>query len=118
MLERLTVEFRGQIRAATSPTQPSSWIGAVLIALIRVYQWTLAPLLGACCRFEPSCSRYTVSCIQHQGPLRGLWCGFRRLMRCHPFSPGGYDPPPFLAGGHDPPPFLPGGHDSPPEMSS
>ncbi|HVZ36197.1 MAG TPA: membrane protein insertion efficiency factor YidD [Polyangiaceae bacterium] len=89
----------------------------MLIALIRVYQWTLAPLWGACCRFEPSCSRYTVSCIQHQGPLRGLWCGVRRLMRCHPFSPGGYDPPPFLAGGHDPPPLLVGGHDLPPLLA-
>lgn len=71
-------------------------VARALIALIQIYQWTLSPLLGACCRFEPSCSRYTVLCIERLGPLRGAWLGLRRLLRCHPFCPGGHDPPPEL----------------------
>ncbi len=67
----------------------------LLIFLIRIYQWTLSPLLGPVCRFEPSCSRYTAKCLEYHGALRGSWLGFRRLMRCHPFHPGGYDPPPL-----------------------
>ena len=66
-----------------------------LISLIRVYQLTLSPLLGPCCRFEPSCSRYATACIEHWGVLRGAWLALRRLLRCHPFNPGGYDPPPL-----------------------
>jgi len=64
------------------------------IFLIRLYQWTLAPLFGNVCRFEPSCSRYTIACIRIHGPMVGLWFGFRRILRCHPFNPGGIDPPP------------------------
>jgi putative membrane protein insertion efficiency factor len=74
----------------------SGWLRDVLIALIKIYQWTLSPLLGACCRFEPSCSRYTLVCIERWGPFRGSWLGLRRLSRCHPFCPGGHDPPPEL----------------------
>jgi uncharacterized protein len=68
----------------------------LLLALIRLYQLTLSPLLGKSCRFEPSCSRYTAACIQLHGPGRGVWLGLRRLARCHPFHAGGYDPPPLL----------------------
>lgn len=68
----------------------------LLLLLIRVYQWTLSPLLGNVCRFEPSCSRYTATCIERFGALRGGWLGVKRICRCHPFHPGGYDPPPAL----------------------
>jgi uncharacterized protein len=71
-------------------------IARALLWLIRVYQWTLAPLLGRTCRFHPSCSRYTAACIQRFGAGHGLWLGARRLARCHPFHPGGYDPPPAV----------------------
>jgi putative membrane protein insertion efficiency factor len=64
------------------------------IFFIRVYQWTLAPLFGNVCRFEPSCSRYAIECIRIHGALVGAWLGFRRVLRCHPFNPGGHDPPP------------------------
>lgn len=65
-----------------------------LLLTIRVYQCLLSPLLGNCCRFEPSCSRYAQLCIERLGPLRGTWLGLLRLLRCHPFCPGGHDPPP------------------------
>ncbi|MET0344458.1 MAG: membrane protein insertion efficiency factor YidD [Polyangiales bacterium] len=67
----------------------------LLLRLIRLYQLTLSPLLGRSCRFEPSCSRYTAACIALHGPLHGLGLGLRRLLRCHPFHAGGYDPPPL-----------------------
>jgi putative membrane protein insertion efficiency factor len=66
----------------------------VLCLSIRVYQWLISPLLGNCCRFEPSCSRYALLCIERLGPIRGTWLSLRRLARCHPFCPGGHDPPP------------------------
>jgi putative membrane protein insertion efficiency factor len=65
----------------------------VLIGVIRVYQWTISPLLGPVCRFHPSCSRYMVESLRKHGLLRGLARGLRRLSKCHPWNPGGYDPP-------------------------
>jgi uncharacterized protein len=70
----------------------------LLLALIRLYQWTLSPLLGPVCRFEPSCSRYTATCVERFGALRGGWLGLKRIGRCHPFHPGGFDPPPEATG--------------------
>ena len=70
-------------------------IARLLMALIRLYQLTLSPLLGATCRFEPSCSRYAMAVIDSHGALAGSWLTLRRLGRCHPFHPGGYDPPPL-----------------------
>jgi putative membrane protein insertion efficiency factor len=69
-------------------------IARFLVLLIRGYQRTLSPLLGQICRFDPSCSQYTLVCIQRFGALRGVWLGGRRLARCHPFHPGGVDLPP------------------------
>lgn len=65
----------------------------VLIGLVRVYQWTLSPLLGRHCRFEPSCSAYLVEAVRKYGAVRGGFRGLLRLVRCHPWHPGGYDPP-------------------------
>jgi putative membrane protein insertion efficiency factor len=75
------------------PSWPGRILIALLIGLIRVYQFTLSPLLGNVCRFEPSCSRYMVEALRKYGLLRGLAKGLRRLSRCHPWNPGGYDPP-------------------------
>ena len=69
-------------------------IRAALLLLIHVYQLTLSRLLGPSCRFEPSCSHYTATCIERFGALRGSWLGIKRIGRCHPFNPGGFDPPP------------------------
>ena len=62
------------------------------LGLIRLYQLLVSPLLPPACRFVPSCSRYTEQAVRRHGVLRGAWLGLRRLCRCHPFNPGGYDP--------------------------
>lgn len=69
-------------------------IARALLWLIRVYQATLSRALVGTCRFHPSCSHYTAACIERLGAARGAWLGVRRIARCHPFHPGGYDPPP------------------------
>lgn len=69
-------------------------MATVLIALIRVYQWLVSPLLGPRCRFHPSCSRYAVTALRRFGAVRGTWLTLRRVVRCHPLNPGGIDPVP------------------------
>jgi putative membrane protein insertion efficiency factor len=70
-------------------------VGARLaVHAITAYQWVLSPLLGRHCRFAPSCSEYARLAVLHQGATRGLALALGRLLRCHPFHPGGYDPPP------------------------
>jgi putative membrane protein insertion efficiency factor len=71
----------------------------LLVLLVRLYQLTLSPLLGNVCRFEPSCSRYAIACLDSHGALQGSWLAIRRITRCHPFHRGGYDPPPLPPGG-------------------
>lgn len=66
----------------------------LIVALIRGYQRYLSPLMGPSCRFHPTCSHYTLEAVERYGALRGGWMGFRRILRCHPFHPGGYDPVP------------------------
>jgi uncharacterized protein len=66
----------------------------VLMGIIRIYQLTLSPLLGPRCRFYPSCSCYAHTAIERHGVMRGTWLGVKRLLRCHPFAEGGYDPVP------------------------
>jgi uncharacterized protein len=64
----------------------------VLTALVQAYRYALSPFLGASCRFHPSCSEYALEALQRYGALRGSWLSARRLLRCHPWHPGGYDP--------------------------
>ncbi len=66
----------------------------VLLVLIRGYQRIISPMLRPRCRFSPSCSIYAYEAIGRHGPWRGLYLTTRRLLRCHPFHPGGYDPVP------------------------
>lgn len=66
----------------------------LLLAAIALYQRTLSVWLGPRCRFHPSCSSYTAACIERFGAARGGLLGVLRVARCHPFHPGGFDPPP------------------------
>ena len=66
----------------------------LLLLLVRGYQYALRPLLGAHCRFYPSCSEYASGAIERYGALKGLSLAARRIARCHPYHPGGYDPVP------------------------
>jgi uncharacterized protein len=75
------------------PVGPSL-VTRVLLGLIRFYQAAISPWLGRACRFEPSCSRYAAGCLEAHGALRGSLLSVKRLCKCCPFHPGGYDPPP------------------------
>ena len=65
-----------------------------LMGAVRAYQLVLSPLLPPSCRFTPSCSAYALEALSRHGALRGTWLAVRRLARCHPWNPGGYDPVP------------------------
>ncbi|HKT61338.1 MAG TPA: membrane protein insertion efficiency factor YidD [Gemmatimonadales bacterium] len=66
----------------------------LIAGLIRAYQRFLSPALPPSCRFHPSCSQYALEAVTRYGALRGSWLAARRLARCHPFNPGGFDPVP------------------------
>ena len=68
-----------------------------LVALIRGYQF-LSPLWGRHCRFHPTCSQYAIDALKAHGVLKGGWLALKRIGRCHPFHPGGYDPVPPVEG--------------------
>ena len=70
------------------------WLAAPLVFLVKIYQYAVSPLLGRNCRFEPTCSEYAVEALQRYGVLKGIWLATRRVGRCHPWHPGGYDPVP------------------------
>jgi len=69
-------------------------VKSVLLAGVRGYQYLVSPMLGNNCRFYPSCSDYARAALERHGSLRGSWLAVRRLCRCQPFHPGGYDPVP------------------------
>jgi putative membrane protein insertion efficiency factor len=65
----------------------------VLVGLVRLYQWLVSPLIGRHCRFQPTCSEYFIQSVGKYGAIRGACRGILRICRCHPWNPGGYDPP-------------------------
>lgn len=67
-------------------------IRQLLILLVLLYRATLARLLGGHCRFQPTCSQYAIDALNRYGAARGSWKALKRISRCHPWSPGGYDP--------------------------
>jgi len=64
----------------------------ILISLLKFYKAVISPWLPPSCRFVPTCSEYAREAIERHGAMRGSWMGVRRLLKCHPFHPGGYDP--------------------------
>jgi putative membrane protein insertion efficiency factor len=73
---------------------PRRWPRLVVMGLIRAYQMTLSHRMITQCRFTPTCSRYTFEAVERYGALKGSWLGAKRILRCHPFHPGGFDPVP------------------------
>jgi hypothetical protein len=69
-------------------------IQSVLLRLIKLYQYAISPLMAPSCRFTPSCSQYASEAIVKHGALRGSWLSLKRVLRCNPWNPGGYDPAP------------------------
>lgn len=65
----------------------------ILIVPIRFYQLGISPLLGPRCRFQPTCSQYAIEALEKHGPAKGSYLAVRRILRCHPWHPGGFDPP-------------------------
>ncbi|HEY6019581.1 MAG TPA: membrane protein insertion efficiency factor YidD [Candidatus Paceibacterota bacterium] len=67
---------------------------ATLIRLIKMYQFLISPMFPPSCRFTPSCSQYSLEVIARHGAIRGFWLTVKRVLRCNPWNPGGYDPAP------------------------
>ncbi|MEI8296377.1 MAG: membrane protein insertion efficiency factor YidD [Pseudomonadota bacterium] len=76
------------------PAESRSPLAHAARGAILFYRYTLSPLIGPCCRFYPTCSAYALEAIDRHGALRGAWLAARRIGRCHPWHPGGYDPVP------------------------
>ncbi|PSB04305.1 membrane protein insertion efficiency factor YidD [Merismopedia glauca] len=66
----------------------------LLLVLIRFYRLAISPMFPPTCRFQPTCSQYAIEAIERFGAIKGSWLALRRILRCHPFTPGGYDPVP------------------------
>jgi len=73
-------------------TIKQGFLARIVIALIKGYKYILSPFFPPACRFYPTCSAYTIEAIKKYGALRGIGKGLWRILRCHPFSRGGYDP--------------------------
>ncbi len=81
---------RSVLLHATCPTS----MRTLLLTTIKAYQRWISPLLGSNCRFYPTCSHYAAEAIERYGVCKGTWLALRRLLRCHPWHPGGFDPVP------------------------
>ena len=90
MLPEITVIGRAMIALVRGI---EALLSAVLIFSVRLYQIFLSPVFGRQCRFQPTCSHYFIGSVRKYGPLIGAWRGVGRICRCHPFHPGGDDPP-------------------------
>lgn len=73
----------------------------IFIFFIQCYRYLISPVMANHCRFHPSCSNYAIEAIEQHGACKGVWLASKRLLRCHPFNPGGYDPVPEKNPDHD-----------------
>lgn len=73
----------------------------VLIRCVKIYRYLISPFMANHCRFHPNCSSYSIDAIERYGAIKGCYLTIRRLLRCHPFHPGGFDPVPDKHSGHD-----------------
>jgi len=71
-----------------------SVLRSIVLGALRIYKRFVSPALAPSCRYVPSCSEYMYQAVEKYGPVKGVWLGVKRLLRCHPFHPGGYDPVP------------------------
>lgn len=69
-------------------------LAAIMIGMIKLYQWTLSPLIGKACRYTPTCSNYGLEAIRKYGPFKGGWLTLKRVISCNPWGGSGYDPVP------------------------
>ena len=79
----------------------SNFAKFVALQLLRAYKWAISPLLPPACRYVPTCSEYAMEAVERYGVLRGVWMAFARILRCHPFARGGYDPVVVTAASHE-----------------
>jgi len=82
------------VDASREPGLPARAVRGLVMGAIVVYRRFISPMLRPSCRFEPTCSAYALTSVERYGVLRGGWLAARRIARCHPFNPGGYDPVP------------------------
>jgi uncharacterized protein len=80
--------------ALVRPHRAGRVVRRMLIMFVRAYQLGISPLLPPSCRYYPSCSAYAIEALERHGTVRGGWLAIRRIFRCHPFRPGGFDPVP------------------------
>jgi putative membrane protein insertion efficiency factor len=71
-----------------------SGLVALLLIPVKLYQWFISPVLGASCRYTPTCSQYTIEALKKHGPFKGLYLSIKRILRCHPWGGHGHDPVP------------------------
>ena len=83
-----------RVRWRPSAASPDNPMRAIALAMIRLYQRLASPFTRGACRYVPSCSEYALEAVGRHGVVRGAWLAARRLMRCHPLGPSGYDPVP------------------------
>lgn len=91
----MTTRSSGARRVVVLLATAARWLFGIprllLIAFLTLYRWLVSPMYGDTCRFYPSCSLYALTAVQRHGALRGSWLAGRRLLRCHPWNPGGVD---------------------------
>jgi putative membrane protein insertion efficiency factor len=84
--------LNGELTARHAEDYASQWPRRLVRLLLSGYRLVVSPFLGPCCRFAPSCSAYASEAVERFGIRRGGWMAVKRLLRCHPFHPGGWDP--------------------------